>query len=127
MPSKRFKAHSLIQFTGSLSQFEIIALRSTGWACLRVCNLWKLDFMRLIVYGSIHDCATFVWKGIGSKPQRVFRVLGKVEYQIYVRLTCRVLIRVVEAVTVFGIRLTCQVEELVLVPDVFQDFQMFNV
>ena len=55
--------------------------------------------MRLIVYGSIHDRGTFVWKDIGSKPQRVVRVLGKVEYQISVRLTRRVPIRVVEAVT----------------------------
>ena len=66
-------------------------------------------------------------EGIGSKPQRVFRVLGKVEYQISVRLTCRVPIRVVEAVTVFGIRLTCQVEELVLVPDFLQEYQIFSV
>ena len=68
--------------------------------------MWKLDIMRFIVYGSIHDSGTFVWKDIGPKPQRVDRVLGKVVYQIFVRLTCRVPIRVVEAVTVFGIRLT---------------------
>ena len=72
MPCNRLRAHSLTQFTGSLSQFEIIALRSLGRAPLRVCNLWNLDFMRLIVYGSIHDWGTFVWKDIGSKPQ-VFR------------------------------------------------------
>ena len=89
--------------------------------------MWMLDFMRLIVYGSIHNRGTFVWKDIGSKPQRVVRVLGRVEYQISVRLTCRVPIRVVEAVTVFGIRLTCQVEELVLVPDVLQEYQIFCV
>ena len=111
----------------SLSQFEIIALRNLGCASLRVCNLWKLDFMRLIVYGSIHDRGAFVWEDIGSKPQRVVRVLGKVEYEISVRPTCRVPIRVVEAVTVFGIRLTCQVEELVLVPDVLQEYQIFSV
>ena len=86
-----------------------------------------MDFMLLVVHGSIHDCGTFVWKDIGSKPQRVVRVLGKVEYKISVRLTCRVPIRVVEAVTVFGIRLKCQVEELVLVPDVLQEYQIFNV
>jgi len=79
--------------------------------------------MPLIGYGSIHDRGTFVWKDIGSKPQRVVRVLGKVEYQIFVRLTCRVQ----EALTVFGICLTCQVEELVLVADVFQDYQIFSV
>jgi len=83
--------------------------------------------MRLIVYGSIHDRGTFIWKDFGSKPQRVVRVLGKIEYKISVRLTCRVPIRVVEAVTVFGIRLTCQVEELVLVPDVLQEYQIFCV
>ena len=44
--------------------------------------MWKLDFMRLIVYGSIHERGTIVWKDIGSKPQRVVRVLGKVLYQI---------------------------------------------
>ena len=82
--------------------------------------------MRFIVYGSIHDRGTFVWKDIGSKPQCV-RVLGKVEYQISVRLTCRVPICVVEAVTVFGICLSCQVEELILVPDVFQEHQIFSV
>ena len=111
----------------SLSQFEIIALRNLGCASLRVCNLWKLDFMRLIVYGRIHDRWTFVWKDIVSKPQRVVRVLGKVEYQVSVRLTCRVPIRVIEAVTVFGIRLTCQVEELILVLDVLQQYQLFSV
>ena len=83
--------------------------------------------MRLIFYGSIHDRGTFVWKDIGSNPQLVVRVLGKVEYQIFVRLTCRVPKCVVEAVTVFRIRLTCQVEELVLVPDVLQDYQIFKV
>ena len=89
--------------------------------------MWTLDFMRLIVYGSIHDRGTFVWIDIVSKPHRVVRVLGKVEYQISVRLTCRVPIRVVEAVTVFGIRLTCQIEELVLVPDVLQEYHIFSV
>ena len=89
--------------------------------------MWKLDSMRLIFYGIIHDLWTFDWKDIGSKPQRVVRVLGKVEYQISVRLTCRVPIRVVEAVTVFGICFTCQVEELVFVPDVPQDYQIFCV
>jgi len=89
--------------------------------------LWKLDFRRLIVYGSIHDRGTFVWEDIGSKPQRVVRVLGKVQYQISVRLTCRVQICVYEALTVFGICLTCQVEELVLVPHVLQDYQIFSV
>ena len=64
--------------------------------------------MRPIVYGSIHDRGTFFWKDIGSKPQCVVRVLGKVEYQISVRLTCRVPICVLEAVTVFGIPLTCR-------------------
>ena len=89
--------------------------------------MWNLDFMRLIVYGSIHGRGTFVWKEIGSKSQRVVRVLSKVEYQISVRLTRRVPIRVEEAVTVIGIRLTCQVDELVLVPDVFQEYQIFSV
>ena len=74
--------------------------------------------MRLIVYVSILNRGPFVWKDIVSKPQFVVRVLGKVEYQISVRLTCRVQICFEEAVTVFGICLTCQVEELVLVPDV---------
>jgi len=83
--------------------------------------------MRFIVYGSIHDRGAFVWKDIRSKPQCVVRVLGKVEYQISVRLTCRVQICVVEAVTVFGICLTCQVQELVLVPDVLQVYQIFSV
>ena len=82
--------------------------------------------MRLIVYGSIHDRGTFVWKDIVSKLQFVVRVLGNVEYQISVRLTCRVPICVVEAVTVFGICLTCQVEELVLDPDVLQEYQILT-
>ena len=82
--------------------------------------------MRLIVYGSIHNWGTFVWKDIGSKLQCVVLVLGKVEYQISVRLTCRVPICVVEAVTVFGICLTCQVEELVLDPDVLQEYQILT-
>jgi len=89
--------------------------------------LWKLDFMRLIFYGIIHDRWTFDWKDIGSKPQRVVRDLGKVEYQISARLTRRVPIRVVEAVTVFEIGLTSQVEELVLVPDVLQEYQIFCI
>ena len=90
--------------------------------------MWKLDFMRLIVYGSIHDRGTFVRKDIGSKPQLVVRVLRKVENQISVRLTRRVPIcGVVEAVTVFGIGLTCQVEELVLVPAVLQEYQIYSV
>jgi len=89
--------------------------------------LWKLGFMRLIVYGSIHDRGTFVSKDIGSKPERDVRVLGKVVYQIHGRLKCRVPICVVEAVTVFGICLTCQIEELVFVPDVLQEYQIFSV
>ena len=105
-----------------MSQFEIIALRSLGCASLRVCNLWKLDFMR-----EHTRQGTFVWKDIVSKPQCVVRVLGKVEYQISARLTCRVPICVVEAVTVFWICVTCQVEELVLVPDVLQEYQIFSV
>jgi len=83
--------------------------------------------MRLIVYGSIHDRGAFVRKDIVSKPQSVVRVLCKVEYQISVRLTCRVQIRFEEAVTVFGICLTCQLQELVLVPDVLQEYQLFSV
>ena len=35
-----------------------MALRKLGWASLRVCNLWKLDFRRFIVYRSIHDRGT---------------------------------------------------------------------
>ena len=89
--------------------------------------MWKLDFMRFIVYGSIHDRGTFVWKDIGSKLQCVVRVLRKVEYQISVRLTCSVPICVIEAVTVFEIGLTSQVEELVLVPDVLQEYQIFCI
>ena len=89
--------------------------------------MWKLNFICLIVYGSIPDREALVWKDIGSKPQCVVRVLGKVEYQISARLTCRVPICVVEAVTVFGIGLTCHLEEVVLVPVVLQEYQIFSV
>jgi len=83
--------------------------------------------MRFIIYGSIHDRGTFVWKDIGSKTQCVVRVLGKVEYQISMRLTCRVPLCVVETVTVFGIYFTCQLQELVPVPDVLQEYQIFSI
>jgi len=83
--------------------------------------------MRLIVYVSIHNRGPFVWKDIVSKPQFVVHVLGKVEYQISVRLTFRDQICFEEAATVLGICLTCQVEELVLVPDVFQEYKLFSV
>ena len=83
--------------------------------------------MRFIVYGNIHDRGPSSGQILVRNRSVVVRVLGKVEYQISVRLTCRVPICVVEAVTVIRICLTSQLEELILVPDVLQEYQIFSV
>ena len=74
--------------------------------------------MRLIINGGIHDWRIFIWEDVGSKPHSVVCVLGEIQYEITVRVSCRVAVCGVQALTVFRISLSCQVKELVLVSDV---------
>jgi hypothetical protein len=78
-------------------------------------------------YWRIDDGWTFLRKDIGSKPETVVRILREILKQITVRVSCRVQIRSVQTVAVFGIYLSCQVREQIFVPHVFQQDQIGGV
>ena len=49
-PFNPFNTHSLMLFSRSLLQFEMIALRNLGLAVLSTSRVWSLDFIRLVTY-----------------------------------------------------------------------------